>query len=91
MKYVWIEPAECMGAGTCEQIVPDVFADRGDGLWAVRESAAHFGADVVFDGRQGAGHGPDGEQGRARVPDLLLDDVLDAADECPGECIFVAG
>jgi ferredoxin len=27
--------------------------------------------------------------GMAAVPDMFLDQVLDAAEECPGECIFV--
>jgi ferredoxin len=27
--------------------------------------------------------------GTASVPDGLLADVIDAADECPGECIFI--
>jgi ferredoxin len=27
--------------------------------------------------------------GMAQVPDHVLEQVLDAAEECPGECIFV--
>ena len=27
--------------------------------------------------------------GMANIPDKFLDQVLDAAEECPGECIFV--
>lgn len=27
--------------------------------------------------------------GMANIPDQFLDQVLDAAEECPGECIFV--
>jgi len=89
MTHVWIEPSECMGAGTCEQVAPEVFVERRDGVWAVRESAEFFGSDTVFDGGAGVGHGPEGPSGRARVPEHLLDVVIDAADECPGECIFV--
>jgi ferredoxin len=55
-----------------------VFHDNGDGIWAVKEDAAFFGATTVF---------PGGE--RARVPEQLIDVVLDAAEECPGACIFV--
>jgi len=27
--------------------------------------------------------------GMAEIPDSLLDKVIDAAEECPGECIFI--
>ena len=86
---VWIDTDECMGAGTCEQIVPEVFYDRGDGWWAVGEEAAHFGQNIIFDGRTGNGHGPDGSAGTARVPGELSDLVIEAADECPAECIYL--
>jgi ferredoxin len=89
MATVWVDTDECMGAGTCAQIAPQVFQDRGDGVWAVKESAAFFDREVVFDGLEGEGHGPEGSQGRARIPESLLDLVLDAAEECPGECIHV--
>lgn len=85
MAAVWIDPAECMGAGTCEDIAPDVFAKRTDGMWAVKESAALFGTETVFDGV----NAPDGMTGQARVPGDLLDIVVEAAEECPGECIYV--
>lgn len=85
LPYVWIDPAECMGAGTCEQIVPDVFAERRDGTWAVKEDARHFGATIVFDG----GAAPDGVAGRARIPAPLVELVVEAAEECPGECIHL--
>lgn len=86
---VWIDPVECMGAGTCSQIVPETFRARGDGTWVVQEHERFFGAAVVFDGGAGPGHGPDGSQGVARVPDELSDAVIDAAEQCPGECIYV--
>ncbi len=86
---VWIDPGLCTGAGTCEQLAPEVFHDRGDGLWAVKEDAAYFGALTIFDGRTGDGHGPDGAAGIARVPTELADDVIDAAELCPAECIYV--
>lgn len=89
MTRVWIDADACMGAGTCAQIVPEVFQARQDGTWAVKEDAAHFGKAVVFDGLAGDGHGPDGFEGQARVPDSLVDIVVEAAEECPGECIFV--
>lgn len=89
MTTVWIDPDNCLGAGTCAQIAPEVFAARGDGLWAVKESERHFGAEVIFDGQSGEGHGPDGADGRARVPAQLLELVLEAAEECPAECIHL--
>lgn len=75
---VWIDADECMGAGTCEQIAPAVFAPL-DGVWTVKEDARHFGVTRVM---------PAGAA--ARVPEELVDDVLDAAEQCPGACIFVA-
>ncbi len=89
MATVWIDPAACMGAGTCSQIAPEVFSARGDGTWVVKEEAVFFGATTVFDGNDAPGHGPEGHHGQARVPHQLIDDVIDAAEECPGECIFV--
>jgi len=91
MATVWIDGDACMGAGTCAQIAPDVFHGRDDGTWAVKEDAAHFGQTIVFDGGPGPGHGPEGFEGRARVPDNMIDLVVEAAEECPGECIFVDG
>lgn len=89
MTYVWIDAGECMGAGTCELIVPEIFTERRDGTWAVKEDAGYFGAEVVFDGGEGAGHGPEGVAGRARVPENMLELVIETAEECPGECIHL--
>jgi ferredoxin len=55
----------------------------------VKEDSSHFGETVIFDGSSGPGHGPDGFEGRARIPGELLGLVIDAAEECPGECIYV--
>lgn len=85
MPTVWIDGDACMGAGTCSQIAPQVFEPRHDGIWAVKEDLPHFDQRVVFDGRDG----PEGFAGRARIPTGLLDAVTEAAEECPGECIFV--
>lgn len=89
MAMVWIDADACMGAGTCAQVAPEVFHERHDGTWAVKEDPSHFDRMVVFDGLSGDGHGPDGYEGRARVPEPLLELVLEAAEECPAECIFV--
>ena len=82
---VWIDQDLCTGDGICEEICPDVFVGRDDGLWVVKEEASQWGKTVVFDGKQA----PDGARGVARVPDSLLDAVVEAAEECLGECIMI--
>jgi len=82
---VWIDQDLCTGDGICEEITPDVFVGRDDGLWVVKEEAKHFGSTVVFDGEQA----PDGARGMARVPDALIEDTIESAEECPGECIMI--
>ena len=32
---------------------------------------------------------PQGAEGLANIPDNLLDAVIESAEECPGECIFI--
>lgn len=89
MATVWIEDSECLGAGTCADIAPAVFHARDDGTWVVKEDPSFFGESLVFDGRSGPGHGPDGYQGQARIPQPLIDLVIEAAEECPAECIHL--
>ncbi|HEY7565019.1 MAG TPA: ferredoxin [Acidimicrobiia bacterium] len=86
---VWIDQDLCTGDGICEEITPDVFTARDDGLWVVKEESKHFGKTVVYDGKDGDGHGPDGSRGVARIPDHLIADALESAEECPGECIMI--
>jgi ferredoxin len=86
---VWIDQDLCTGDGICEEICPDVFAGRDDGLWVVKEEASNFGESIVFDGADGNGHGPDGARGVARIPDDQIDIAVEAAEECPGECIMI--
>jgi ferredoxin len=84
---VWIDQDLCTGDGLCAEIAPDVFFMHDDGLAYVKESAKHYGSDKIT--------GPDGEPvlkmaaGLARFPESLLGDVIEAADSCPGECIFI--
>lgn len=87
MTTIWIDPDECMGAGTCEQMAPMLFVERRDGTWAVKEDALYFGQTRVFDGTDS----PDGIAGQARVPDDLIDLAFEAAEDCPGECIHITG
>lgn len=86
---VWIDQDLCTGDGICEEIAPDVFEGRDDGLWVVKEEARHFGSTLIFDDETGDGHGPEGARGVARVPDSLIEDVIESAEECPGECIMI--
>lgn len=86
---VWIDQDLCTGDGICSEICPDVFEAREDGLWVVKEESDHFGSRIVFDGVDGAGHGPDMGKGVARIPDKLIEDSVEAAEECPGECIMI--
>ncbi len=86
---VWIDQDLCTGDGICEEIAPDVFVGRDDGLWVVKEEAKYFGTTTVFDDGEGPGHGPEGSRGVARVPDELIEDVIESAEECPGECIMI--
>jgi ferredoxin len=51
-----------------------------DGLAYVKEGDKIY-ADAVGN--------PQGAEGLASFPDSLIDDVLESAEECPGECIFI--
>lgn len=89
MATVWIDVDACTGAGTCGQIAPHVFHERDDGTWAVKEDSTYFGETMIYDGATAPGHGPEGFGGQARIPEQLLETVIEAAEECPGECVFV--
>jgi ferredoxin len=82
---VWIDQDLCTGDGLCEEIAPDVFFGADDGLFYVKESAANYGTEKLFDGISN----PAGAEGLARFPDSSLEIVIEAAEECPGECIFI--
>lgn len=82
---VWIDQDLCTGDGLCAEIAPDVFFGQDDGLFYVMEAAANFGVEVRYDG---INH-PAGAEGMARVHDGGDERVIEAAEECPGECIFI--
>ena len=73
---VWIDQDLCTGDGLCEEIAPDVFTLLDDGLAYVREG------DKIFSD-------PGGAAGLANFPDSQLDAVIESAEECPGECIYI--
>ena len=77
---VWIDQDLCTGDGLCEEIAPDVFVLLDDGLAYVREG------DTIFAAAEG---NPEGAAGLAVVPDGQEADVIESAEECPGECIFI--
>ncbi len=83
---VWIDQDLCTGDGLCQEIAPDVFIGLNDGLFYVQEVVGNFGELKIFS----AAHGNDqGAEGMARVPKELEEAVVEAAEECPGECIFI--
>ncbi|MFI5035272.1 MAG: ferredoxin [Acidimicrobiales bacterium] len=73
---VWIDQDLCTGDGLCEEICPSVFTLLDDGLAYVKSDGA------VLDS-------PGGAEGVAAVPAGMEDAVVEAAEECPGECIFI--
>ncbi len=77
---VWIDQDLCTGDGLCEEIAPDVFVLLDDGLAYVVEG------DKVFAAEKG---NPEGAEGLAVVPAGQEDLVVESAEECPGECIFI--
>jgi len=82
---VWIDQDLCTGDGICAEIAPKVFEMDDDGLAYVKEVdwPNRFGA-----GGSGSDPALKGAEGTAAVPDAMLDDAIEAAEECPGECIF---
>ncbi|MEZ5343818.1 MAG: ferredoxin [Acidimicrobiales bacterium] len=73
---VWIDQDLCTGDGICIDHVPDVFTLLEDGIAYVVENGV-----VLND--------PGGAADLALVPHHLEADTIDAAAECPGECIFI--
>ena len=73
---VWIDQDLCTGDGLCEEIAPSVFTLLDDGLAYVKQ-----GDKVLSE--------PGGAEALADIPEGMLDSVVEAAEECPGECIFI--
>jgi ferredoxin len=71
---VWVDQDLCTGDGLCVQYAPEVFEFDVDGLAYVKDSTGEL--------LTAAGS-------RVDVPEHLRLDVIDAAKECPGECIHV--
>ncbi|MFT6291590.1 MAG: ferredoxin [Candidatus Aldehydirespiratoraceae bacterium] len=77
---VWIDQDLCTGDGLCEEIAPDVFTLLDDGLAYVVEG------DKIFAEAKG---NLQGAEGLAEFADKHLDGVVESAEECPGECIYI--
>ena len=73
---VWIDQDLCTGDGLCEEIAPAVFTLLDDGLAYVKEHG--FPAND-----------PGGAGSLVWVPVRRQANVVAAALDCPGECIFV--
>jgi ferredoxin len=73
---VWIDQDLCTGDGLCEEICPSVFTLLDDGLAYVKQGDAVLSA-------------PGGALGIATVASEFEGAVVEASEECPGECIFV--
>jgi ferredoxin len=71
---VWIDQGLCTGDGICAQYAPEVFELDVDGLAYVKDE------DDELVQEPGAA---------VRVPLTILRDVVDSAQECPGDCIHV--
>ncbi len=71
---VWIDQQLCTGDGLCVQYAKEVFEFDVDGLAYVKDATGELQS------APGA---------RADVPAHLRLDVIDAALECPGDCIHV--
>ncbi len=82
---VWIDHSECTGDGLCEETCSTAFTLLDDGLAYVREDARYFGETRVLRPLDDAG----GQTAQGRVPDEWVDAALEAAEMCPGECIFI--
>jgi ferredoxin len=71
---VWVDQDLCTGDGLCVQYAPEVFEFDDDGLAYVKDGSGEL--------KLAAGS-------RVDVPVHLRLDVIDAAKECPGDCIHV--
>jgi ferredoxin len=73
---VWIDQDLCTGDGLCTDHCPEVFVLLEDGISYVRDAS-------------GVASGPEGRASVVPVPARHVDEVIAAALDCPGECIFI--
>jgi ferredoxin len=71
---VWVDQKLCTGDGLCVQYAPEIFEFDVDGLAYVKDDSGKL---QLVEGAQ------------VGVPAHLRLEVIDAAKECPGDCIHV--
>ncbi len=76
LVHVWIDQDLCTGDGLCVDHCPDVFVQLEDGIAYVAEEGSPR-------------NDPGGGGSLAWVPLRHHMSVVEAADVCPGECIFI--
>lgn len=76
-----------IGDGLCSEICPDIFEMHSDGLAYVKEVAW----PSIIEDDTGLKDYPIYQmgEGMASVPDRLVNATIEAAEDCPGECIFI--
>lgn len=74
--HVWIDQDLCTGDGLCVDLCPDVFVQLEDGIAYVAELGMPL-------------NDPGGSRSLADVPRRSYGEVIQAAEVCPGECIFI--
>tara|TARA_R100001463_G_scaffold15818_12_gene41191 strand:+ start:5800 stop:6081 length:282 start_codon:yes stop_codon:yes gene_type:complete len=85
---VWIDQDLCTGDGLCAEICPSIFEMADDGLAYVKEVS--WPTIYSEDGKTASSEPLlQMAEGTASVPEDILEDVIESADECPGECIFI--
>lgn len=73
---VWIDQDLCTGDGLCVDHCPDVFVQLEDGIAYVADGSGPL-------------NDPGGSGSLALVPPRVVQHAIDAAEACPGECIFI--
>lgn len=81
---VWVDQDLCTGDGLCAEICPEIFYMHDDGLAYVKE--VNDQTPLVFGKPK---HRMGGADGLVSVPENLVDEAVESAEECPGECIFL--
>jgi len=76
MMRVWIDQDLCTGDGLCTDHCPDVFVLLDDGISYVRDQS-------------GPATNPGGARSQVAVPLRYESNVINAALDCPAECIFL--
>jgi ferredoxin len=74
--HVWIDQDLCTGDGLCTDHCPELFVILEDGI-----------SYVLAEGRPQ--NDPGGSESMAPVADPHLAACVAAAEDCPGECIFL--